>query len=107
MPRLKLGVVDQSPVRNGGSAEDAVRQRLELARRWQAAERMIPAGSYLVPMEQPLAVVAMYLLEPESDDGFATWSAPAEDANPGRPKFAAPLRAGGEFPVLRVLEPGR
>ncbi len=34
MPRLKLGVVDQSPVRNGGSAEDAVRQTLELARRW-------------------------------------------------------------------------
>jgi luciferase family oxidoreductase group 1 len=35
--RLKLGVVDQSPVRTGGTAEDAVRETLELAR---AAERL-------------------------------------------------------------------
>jgi alkanesulfonate monooxygenase SsuD/methylene tetrahydromethanopterin reductase-like flavin-dependent oxidoreductase (luciferase family) len=29
---LKLGVVDQSPVRTGGTAEDAVQETLELAR---------------------------------------------------------------------------
>ncbi|CAN5418321.1 LLM class flavin-dependent oxidoreductase [soil metagenome] len=32
MSQLKLGVVDQSPVRNGGTAADAVRETLELAR---------------------------------------------------------------------------
>jgi luciferase family oxidoreductase group 1 len=32
MPELKLGVVDQSPVRTGGTAADAVRETLELAR---------------------------------------------------------------------------
>jgi luciferase family oxidoreductase group 1 len=32
MPDLKLGVVDQSPVRTGGTAADAVRETLELAR---------------------------------------------------------------------------
>lgn len=32
MPQLKLGVVDQSPVRTGGTAADAVRETLELAR---------------------------------------------------------------------------
>lgn len=32
MLNISLGVVDQSPVRNGGSAEDAVRETLELAR---------------------------------------------------------------------------
>ena len=37
MSRLKLGVVDQSPVRTGGTADDAVRETLELA---QAAERL-------------------------------------------------------------------
>lgn len=37
MPRLKLGVVDQSPVRTGGTAADAVRETLELAR---IAERL-------------------------------------------------------------------
>ncbi len=34
---LKLGIVDQSPVRNGGTATDAVRETLELAR---VAERL-------------------------------------------------------------------
>jgi luciferase family oxidoreductase group 1 len=37
MPDLKLGVVDQSPVRTGGTAADAVRETLELAR---TAERL-------------------------------------------------------------------
>ncbi len=37
MPDLKLGVVDQSPVRTGGTAADAVRETLELA---QLAERL-------------------------------------------------------------------
>ncbi|WP_420126616.1 LLM class flavin-dependent oxidoreductase [Longimicrobium sp.] len=32
MTRLKLGVVDQSPVRTGGTAADALRETLELAR---------------------------------------------------------------------------
>lgn len=32
MPELTLGVVDQSPVRTGGTAADAVRETLELAR---------------------------------------------------------------------------
>jgi luciferase family oxidoreductase group 1 len=32
MAKLKLGVVDQSPVRTGGTAADAVRETLELAR---------------------------------------------------------------------------
>src|SRR5690606_18897571 len=32
MKNLPLGVVDQSPVRNGGTAEDAIRETLELAR---------------------------------------------------------------------------
>ena len=31
-PKLRLGVVDQSPVRNGGTAADAIRETLELAR---------------------------------------------------------------------------
>jgi luciferase family oxidoreductase group 1 len=37
MAELKLGVVDQSPVRTGGTAADAVRETLELAR---ACERL-------------------------------------------------------------------
>ncbi|MBK6305834.1 MAG: M14 family metallopeptidase [Gemmatimonadetes bacterium] len=33
----------------------------------------LAAGTYLVPVAQPLGAVAMYLLEPESDDGVANW----------------------------------
>ena len=33
-----------------------------------------PTGSYYVDMAQPLAWLIFYLLEPESDDGLATWN---------------------------------
>jgi hypothetical protein len=33
-----------------------------------------PAGTYIVTMSQPLANVASYLLEPESDDGLVKWN---------------------------------
>jgi hypothetical protein len=33
----------------------------------------LAAGTWIVPVAQPLAVVAMYLLEPESDDGIVAW----------------------------------
>ena len=42
--------------------------------KWVPAERPIAAGSYRVPMSQPLARLAFYLLEPRSNDGLATWN---------------------------------
>ncbi len=51
------------------------------------------AGDYLVPMDQPLADVAIYLLEPESDDGLARWG------------FFDALSPGDVFPIRRI--PGR
>jgi hypothetical protein len=39
-------------------------------------------------------VLAMYLLEPESDDGLVTWNF-----------FDRSLTPGAEFPVLRLAEP--
>jgi hypothetical protein len=69
-----------------------------LGGRWRGGdrgeERLLPAGSFVVPAEQALGVLAMYLLEPESDDGLTTWNA-----------FDRWLRVGTEFPVLRVMEP--
>ena len=41
---------------------------------WERAVRPIPAGTLLVPMDQPLARLAFTLLEPRSDDGFAAWN---------------------------------
>ena len=43
--------------------------------KWEpAAGVTVPAGSYAVPMNQPLARLAFYLLAPTSDDGLVTWN---------------------------------
>ncbi len=43
---------------------------------WQPApERAVTPGSWAVPMNQPLARLAYYLLEPASDDGLTAWNA--------------------------------
>ena len=42
--------------------------------KWTAGDRAIPAGAWRVPMNQPLARLAFYLLEPRSNDGLATWN---------------------------------
>jgi len=41
---------------------------------WAAGTTAAPAGAWLVPMNQPLARLAFYLLEPNSDDGVTTWN---------------------------------
>jgi hypothetical protein len=41
---------------------------------WQPATADVPAGSYAVAMNQPLARLAFYLLAPTSDDGLVNWN---------------------------------
>jgi len=42
---------------------------------WAAAPDVtMPAGSWVVPMNQPLARLAFYLIAPTSDDGLVTWN---------------------------------
>jgi len=38
------------------------------------ADVTVPAGAWVVPMNQPLARLAFYLLAPTSDDGLLTWN---------------------------------
>jgi hypothetical protein len=63
---------------------------------WEAIEQPIPAGSLVVPMDQPLARLAFILFDPRSDDGFMTWNIldPILGASPA-PEF---------YPVLRTME---
>jgi dipeptidyl aminopeptidase/acylaminoacyl peptidase len=56
-------------------------------------KRMIEAGTVIVRADQPLGNLAVYLLEPESEDGLATWNF-----------FDAELAEGADFPVLRMKE---
>lgn len=46
----------------------------ELTGTWQAAHVVLSAGRTIVRTEQPLGLVAMQLLEPESGDGLVTWN---------------------------------
>lgn len=60
--------------------------------RWLAPRTAtLVAGTYLVPTAQSLGAVAVYLLEPESDDGLVTWNT-----------LDGVLHDGAEFPVVRV-----
>jgi hypothetical protein len=53
--------------------------------------REFPAGSFIVRTAQPLGTLAVYLLEPESDDGLTTWN-----------YLDAHVEVGKEFPIVRV-----
>jgi hypothetical protein len=52
-------------------------------------------GSYVVLSGQPLGILATYLLEPESDDGFVDWN------------VLDPWAGEHTFPVVRIVQPVR
>jgi hypothetical protein len=67
-----------------------------LTGKWEATEQTLPAGSLIIPMDQPLARLAFILFDPRSDDGFMAWN--ILDAVLGgtpEPEF---------YPVLRTME---
>jgi hypothetical protein len=60
---------------------------------WGAAEsRSLPVGTYIVRTAQPLGILAMYLLEPASDDGFVDWN------------VLDPWDNDRTFPVVRIVQ---
>jgi zinc carboxypeptidase len=58
---------------------------------WEPADVAVAAGTLMVPMDQPLARLAFYLIEPRSDDGLVDWNL-LDDA----------LRDARTYPILRV-----
>jgi len=67
--------------------------RVEGAWAAQPRRQRVRAGSFVVRTAQPLGLLAMQLLEPQSDDGLVTWNV-----------FGRSLRVGGEFPVQRLMQ---
>ncbi len=67
-----------------------------LTGKWEAVGQTLPAGSLVVPMDQPLARLAFILFDPRSDDGFMAWNIldPVLGATPP-PQY---------YPVLRTME---
>jgi len=68
-------------------------REVRLEGKWEEQSRAVPAGSWIVPVAQPMGVVAFYMLEPESDDGLVAWNF-----------FDPELAVGREYPVYRVMD---
>ncbi len=57
----------------------------------QKAQLSVASGSIFIPANQPLARLAFYLIEPESDDGLVAWNIIDEG-----------LASGEAYPIYRV-----
>lgn len=60
---------------------------------WRRGLQALPPKSFIVSTAQPRGALIVYLLEPESDDGFTTWNV-----------FDQSLRKGGRYPVTRIFD---
>ncbi len=69
------------------------RERTLFGRYAAAAEHEVPAGTLVVPVDQPLGRLVFVLLEPRSDDGFANWGLMDEALEDAR-----------AYPVLRSFD---
>jgi Zinc carboxypeptidase len=67
--------VEQFVISDAAHAEQEFQKyhELTLTGKWKSRSEAFPAGTYLVRMNQPLARLAFYLLEPRSDDGLFAW----------------------------------
>ncbi|HVD59358.1 MAG TPA: M14 family metallopeptidase [Gemmatimonadaceae bacterium] len=69
---------------------------VQLTGRWVSEERELRAGTYIVRTNQPLGLLAVYLLEPQTDDGLVTWNV-----------FDETMVFGSSYPVLRLMNEPR
>jgi dipeptidyl aminopeptidase/acylaminoacyl peptidase len=67
-------------------------EKVQATRRQES--RRVKAGTIIVKTGQALGDLAIYLLEPQSEDGLTTWNF-----------FDNALAEGKDFPVLRLAEP--
>jgi Zinc carboxypeptidase len=66
---------------------------IRLKGHWERGLQSLPSGSFIVSTAQPRGALIVYLLEPESDDGFATWNF-----------FDRHMQKGGKYPVKRIFD---
>jgi hypothetical protein len=69
-------------------------QETRLAGRWLAPDTLaLEPDMYVVRGAQPMGILALYLLEPQSDDGLVTWNFLDQS-----------LRVGERYPIVRVVD---
>jgi len=69
------------------------RYEARLTGKHELAKLSAQEGALFIPANQPLARLAFYLLEPESDDGLVTWNL-----------IEAGLTPGATYPIYRVID---
>ena len=79
------------------------RREVRIEGGWRRADARLDAGAFVVPLGQPLGVVATYVLDPRSDDGLVTWNVGDRVAN-GRLQLP-PMRLGSRPPTACGLGP--
>jgi len=93
---LASGTLEVDVATVTGFATEGGRKILEAAQvgdlevEWRRQNRLVPAGAHIVRTDTPLAAIAVYLCEPESDDGAIE-----------NGLIAAPAQ-GAEFPIWRA-----
>ncbi|MGH9347093.1 MAG: M14 family metallopeptidase [Vicinamibacterales bacterium] len=89
---LKL---QQFRIDSSTTAERAFEQHHErtVTGEYESVDKTVPAGTFVVRVDQPLGRLVFYLLEPRSDDGFVNWNVLDEA-----------LKGAKVYPILR--EPG-
>ena len=87
--------VDQFEIKGAKAEEHAFQGHHEMTinGKWKSRKVALPAGTYLVRMNQPLARLAFYLLDPRSDDGLFDWN------------FFDSSLEGEVAPVRRIMKP--
>jgi hypothetical protein len=60
---------------------------------WERGLQALPPNSFIVSTAQPRGALVVYLLEPESDDGFTTWNF-----------FDSHIQKGGKYPVRHIFD---
>ncbi len=88
--RFRIRAVDEASEAYQG------RRSRTLSGSYETAEVELPAGTLVVPVDQPLGRLAVALLEPRASDGLAYWA--VFDENP---------EAGTIYPILRRPAPQR
>jgi hypothetical protein len=71
-------------------------REVRLKGRWERGLQGLPPKSFIVSTAQPRGTLIVYLLEPESEDGFVTWNL-----------FDSELKKGGRYPVTRIFDLSR
>jgi len=69
-------------------------QEVRLTGRWETADTIgLEPTAFVVRAGQPLGILALYLLEPQSDDGLATWN-----------YLDQWLQPGSRYPIARIVD---